>query len=81
MPHNLFEGNIYKYILKAIDVASRYKVLRPLRTKRSSEIAFVLEAIHKRVGVFKYPKTFQCDNGSEFKNEVTKLLEKHKVEI
>ena len=23
----------------------------------------------------------QCDNGSEFKNEVTKLLEKHSVEI
>ena len=29
----------------------------------------------------KYTKTFQCDNGSEFKNEVTKLLEKHNVEI
>ena len=29
----------------------------------------------------KYPKTFQCNNGSEFKNEVTKLLEKHNVEI
>ena len=31
--------------------------------------------------MFKYPKTFQCDNGSEFKNEVKKLLEKHNVEI
>ena len=31
--------------------------------------------------MFKYPKTFQCDNGSELKNEVTKLLEKHNVEI
>ena len=31
--------------------------------------------------MFKYPKTFQCDNGSEFKNEVIKLLEKHNVEI
>ena len=31
--------------------------------------------------MFKYPKTFQCNNGSEFKNEVTKLLEKHNVEI
>ena len=29
----------------------------------------------------KYPKTFQCDNGSEFKNEVAKLLEKRSVEI
>ena len=81
MPHNLFEGNMYKYILTGIDVASRYKVTRPLRTKKSSEVAFVLEAIYKKGGVFKYPKTFQCDNGSEFKNEVTKLLEKNKVEI
>ena len=31
--------------------------------------------------MFKYPKTFQCDNGSELKNEVTKLLEKHNVGI
>ena len=31
--------------------------------------------------VFKYPKTFQCDNGSEFKNKVKKLLEKHNVDI
>ena len=36
MPHNLFEGNTYKYILIGIDVASRYKVVRPLRTKKSS---------------------------------------------
>ena len=81
MPHNLFEGNTYKYILTGIDVASRYKVARPLRTKKSSELAFVLEAIYKKGGAFKYPKTFQCDNGSEFKKEVTKLLEKHNFEI
>ena len=58
----------------------RYKVTRPLRTKKSSEVAFVLEAIYKKGGAFKYPKTFQCYNGSEFKNEMTKLLEKHSVE-
>ena len=81
MPHNLFEGNTYKYILTGIDVASRYKVGRPLKTKKSSEVAFVLEAIYKKGGVFKYPKVFQCDNGSEFKNEVTKLLEKHNFDI
>ena len=81
MPHNLFEGNTYKYILTGIDVASRYKVARPLKTKKSSEVAFVLEAIYKKGDVFKYPKAFQCDNGSEFKNEVIKLLEKHDVDI
>ena len=31
--------------------------------------------------MFKYTKTFQCDNGSEFKNEVTKLLENKYLEI
>ena len=81
MPHNLFEGNTYKYILTGIGVASRHKVARPLRTKNSSEDAFVLEAIYKNGGVFKYPNTFQCDSGAEFKNEMTKLLEKHNVDI
>ena len=28
-----------------------------------------------------YPRIFQCNNGSEFKGEVTKLLEKHGVKI
>ena len=81
MPHNLFEGNTYKYILTGMDVASRYKVTRLLKTKKSSEFVFVLEAIHKKDGVFKYSKAFQCDNGSEFKNEVTKLLQKHSIDI
>ena len=81
MPHNLFEGNTYKYIVTGIDVASRHKVARSLETKKSSEVSFVLEAIYKKGGVFKYPKVFQCDNGSEFKNEVTKLLEKQSVDI
>ena len=34
-----------------------------------------------KVGPLIYPKIFQCDNGSEFKAEVTKLLEKHGVKI
>ena len=41
----------------------------------------MLEAIYKKGGVFKYPKTFQCDNGSKLKNEVTRFLQKHNVEI
>ena len=81
MPHNLFEGNTHKYILTGIDVASRYKVARPLKTKKLNEVAFVPEAIYKKGDVFKYPKVFQCDNGNKIKNEVTKLLEKHNVDI
>ena len=41
----------------------------------------MFEVIYEKGGVFKYPKVFQCDNGSEFKNEVTKLLEKHNADI
>ena len=37
--------------------------------------------MYKKGGVFKYLKIFQCDNGSQFKNEVAKLLEKHNVGI
>ena len=81
MPDNLFEGNTYKYILTGINVASRFKVARPLKTKKSSEVAFVLEAIYKKGGVFKYPKAFQCDNGSVFKNKVIRFLEKCSVDI
>ena len=34
-----------------------------------------------KVGPLTYPKIFQCDNGHEFKAEVTKLLGKQKVRI
>ena len=34
-----------------------------------------------KVGPLMYPKMFQCNNGSEFKGEVTKMLEKHEVKI
>ena len=34
-----------------------------------------------KVGPLKYPEVFQCDNGSEFKADVTNLLEKNKVKI
>ena len=34
-----------------------------------------------KVGPLTYPKIFQCDNGSEFKGEVTKMLEKQEVQI
>ena len=81
IPNNVFEGNTYEYILTGIDVPSRYKVARVHRTKKSSEVAFVLESIYKKGCVFKYPKVLQCDNGPEFKSEVTELLEKNNVDI
>ena len=80
MPSDLLYGNKYKYILYGIDVASRYKVARPMRTKQAKDVAKMIADIYK-VEPFTYPKIFQCDNGSEFKGEVTKLLDKHKVQI
>ena len=81
VPSNVVYGTEYKYMLTGIDVASRYKVARTLQSKKADEVAFVLEAVYKKGGDFKYPKIFQCDNGSEFKSKVTKLLVSHSVEI
>ena len=80
MPSDILYGNKYKYILSAINAASRYKVDRPLWTKQATDLAPMIADIYK-VGLLTYPKIFQCDNGSEFKGEVTKLLEKHEVKI
>ena len=80
MPSDTLYGNKYKYILAGIDAASRYKVARLLRTKQACDVAEMIADIYK-VGPLTYPKIFQCDNGSEFKGEVTKMLEKHGVQI
>ena len=61
-------------------MASRFKVARPLKTKQAKEVAEMISDIYK-VGPLTYPKVFQCDNGTEFKLDVTKLLEKHGVKI
>ena len=80
MPSDTLYGNKYKYILAGIDAASRFKVTRPLRTKQAHDVAEIIADIYK-VGPLTYPKIFQCDNGSEFKADVTKMLENHEVKI
>ena len=80
MPSDTLYGSKYIYILAGIDAASRYKVARPLRTKQARDVAEMIADIYK-VGPLTYPKIFQCDNGSEFKADVTKMLEKHEVKI
>ena len=57
-----------------------FKVVRPLRTKQARDMAEMIADIYK-VGPLTYPKIFQCDNGIEFKGEVTKMLEKYEVKI
>ena len=80
MPSDSLYGSNYKYILARIDATSRFKVTRPLRTKQARDVAEVITDIYK-VSPLTYPKIFQCDNGSEFKGEMTKMLEKHQVKI
>ena len=80
MPSDSLHGNKYKYILAVFDAASRYTVTRPLRTKQAHDVAEMIADIYK-IGPLMYPKIFQCDNGSKFKGEVTKMLEKHEVKI
>ena len=80
MPSDTLYGSKYKFILAGIDAASRYKVTRPLRTKQARDVAEMIADIYK-VGLLTYPKIFQCDNGSEFKGDVTKMLEKNQVKI
>ena len=80
MPSDALYRNKYKYILSRIDAASRFKVARPMRTKQAKDLAEMIANIYK-VGPLTYPKIFQCDNGGEFKAEVTKMLEKHEVRI
>ena len=51
-----------------------------MRTKQAKDVAEMIADIYK-VGPLKYPKIFQCNNGSEFKGEVAKMLEKNEVKI
>ena len=80
MPSDSLYGSEYKYNLAGIDATSRYKVVRPLRTKQARDVPEMIADIYK-VGPLTYLKIFQCDNGSEFKGEVTKMLEKQEVKF
>ena len=45
MPSETLYGNKYKYILAGIDVASRFKVVRPLRMKQARDVAEIKQTI------------------------------------
>ena len=66
MPSDSLYGNKYKYILAVIDAASRYKVVRPLRTKQARDVSEMIADVYK-VGPLKYPKIFECGNGANSK--------------
>ena len=47
MPSDSLYGNKYKYILAGIHAASRYKVVRPLRTKQARDVVEMIADIYK----------------------------------
>ena len=69
MRHNLFEGNTYKDILTDNDVASKYKIARPLRTKKSSEVSFVLKQSIKRLMCLNTQRRFNVIMGQNLKTK------------
>ena len=44
------------------------------------DVAEMIADIYK-AGPLMYPRIFQCNNGSELKGEVTKMLEKNELKI
>ena len=80
LPHDKVYQNTYKYTLNVIDVASRYKASRPLKTKKASEVAEMFKDIYRK-GPLKYPKELHVDNGTEFKADVLKLMKEHDVKV
>jgi len=80
LPHNKVYQNIYKYVLNIVDIASGYKVSRPLKTKKASEVAEMIKDIYKK-GPLKFPEELHVDNGTEFKGDVLKLMKEHNVTV
>ena len=73
LPHDKVYYNTYKYTLQVIDVASRFKVSRSLKTKKASEVAEMFKDIYIK-GPLRYPKEFHVDNGTDFKADIQKLV-------
>ena len=74
MPHNVFEGNTYKYILTGINVASRYKVARPLRPKHQVKLHLCWKQSIKRVTCLNIPSYFNVITHTAFVKAFNKGL-------
>ena len=80
LPHDKFKKKTYKYALNIVDVASRYKGSYQLTTKNSKEVSQAFQWIYENTPLT-YPKTLIIDEGSEFRGDTTKLMDKHNVII
>ncbi|GBC48982.2 hypothetical protein RIR_jg25483.t1 [Rhizophagus irregularis DAOM 181602=DAOM 197198] len=82
LTHDYYKGKTYKAVLNIIDCASRYKASVPLTSKKSSEVA---KAFKRKYGdrndPLTWPKLLQCDNGREWMDETSRLMQEHNVTI
>ena len=78
LPHDKVYQNVYKYTLDIIDIASGYKVSRPLKTKKASKVEGMFKDIYKKEPL-RYPEELHVDKGSKFMSDVEKLMNEHKV--
>lgn len=71
-------GHLYRYVLTAIDIFSRFVWLRPLTSKSSKVVAKKLEGIYMEHGA---PRIIQSDQGGEFKKAVKKLCDRMNIKL
>ena len=82
LPHDKVGNQTYKYALTLVDVASRYKAARPLKTKDAATVARELASIYDdEKSPLTWPETMMVDLGTEFKGATTTLLETNGVRV
>ena len=72
------DGKNQRYILSVIDTFSRFLFLRSLPRKDSKTVAECLSRIFADQG---QPQVIQCDQGTEFKGTVKKLLQDRGIKV
>ena len=79
-PNHLWKGQ--KAVKKLAElIGKKPKVIKQWLSQQAYWQVHLPAPKHIKAGPLTYPSTFQCDNGSEFKGEVTKMLVQHKVKI
>ena len=70
----------YKFILVIIDILSKYVWLRPLKSKKGSELKEAIEDVLEKSG--RKPRILQSDKGTEYRNSlVQSLLQKRNIKF
>jgi len=82
LPHDKVGNQTFKYCLTLVDIASRYKAARALKTKDAATVARELASIYDDAKCpLVWPEQMMVDLGTEFKGATTTALESHGVLI